>query len=108
MTAAEPRARVLSGAYRSGMRWRSRCPVHGGRAGTLALRDGDRGLVVHCHARCDHQDILAELRRWGPLNHDGGTGEVDRPDPDEVERRRDRTYRHRTDELARDLPTATE
>jgi hypothetical protein len=25
-----------------------------------------------------------------------------------VERRRDRTYRHRTDELARDLPTATE
>jgi len=88
MSAAEQIARALSGAYRSGTWWRSRCPVHGSRGGTLALRDGDRGLVVHCHAGCDRQDILAELRRRGLLNYDGGIASACRPDPDEAERRR--------------------
>jgi hypothetical protein len=45
------------------------CPVHGSRAGgslTVAVRDGDPGLVVHCHAG-RNQDILAELRPLGGL-----------------------------------------
>jgi putative DNA primase/helicase len=89
MTAAERIAKVLSGAYRSGTWWRSRCPVHGSRGGTLALRDGDRGLLVHCHAGCDRRDILAELRRLGLLNNYGGSAGAYRPDPDEMERRRE-------------------
>jgi len=73
MTAAEI-AVALGAASRSGAWWRCVCPVHGsrtGRSATLGLRDGDRGIIVHCHAGCDARDILAELRRRGLL---GGTG----------------------------------
>jgi hypothetical protein len=45
MTAAEI-ATVLGLAHRSGRWWRCRCPVHGSRGATLALRDGDRALVA--------------------------------------------------------------
>jgi hypothetical protein len=44
------------------------CPIHGSRSGhssTLAFRDGDRGLIIYCHAGCSVADILAELRRRG-------------------------------------------
>jgi phage/plasmid primase-like uncharacterized protein len=62
MTAPEI-ARMLGGACRSGRWWRCRCPVHGSRGSTLALRDGERGLVVKCFAGCDPRDVLAELGR---------------------------------------------
>jgi hypothetical protein len=48
--------------------------MHGSRTGhslTLALRYGDRGLVVHCHAGCAPRDVLAELRRMGLLTGRG-------------------------------------
>ena len=64
MTAAEI-AVALGAAIRSGAWWRARCPVHHSRGSTLALRDGDRRLVVKCFAGCDPRDILAELRRRG-------------------------------------------
>jgi hypothetical protein len=73
MTAAEI-ARALGPAHRSGRWWRCRCPVHGSRGSTLALRDGDRALVALCHAGCSRADILAELRRRGLLD-----GIEDRP-----------------------------
>jgi putative DNA primase/helicase len=60
-------AAALGDARRSGPWWRCRCPVHSSRGATLALRDGDRRLIVHCHAGCDRRDILAELRRRGLL-----------------------------------------
>ena len=77
MTAVEI-ARALGAPSRSGEWWRCVCPVHGsrtGRSATLALRDGDRGIVAHCHAGCDARDILAELRRRGLL---GGRDNADR------------------------------
>jgi hypothetical protein len=43
-------ALALGAAQRSGQWWRCRCPVHHSRGPTLALRDGDRGLIVHCRA----------------------------------------------------------
>jgi putative DNA primase/helicase len=58
-------AAALGGACRSGEWWRCRCPVHGSRGPTLALRDGERTLVTYCHAGCDRRDILKELRRRG-------------------------------------------
>jgi hypothetical protein len=64
MIAAEIAA-ALGSACRSGDWWRCRCPVHGSRGFTLALRDGDRGLIVNCHGGCDRGEILAELRRRG-------------------------------------------
>lgn len=74
MRAAEI-AQALGSARRSGQWWRTICPVHGSRTGrspTLALRDGDRGLIVHCHAGCARADVLGELRRRGLLSDDNG------------------------------------
>jgi putative DNA primase/helicase len=56
-------ATSLGGAHPSGAWWRCRCPVHGSRGATLALRDGDRGLIVKCFGGCDRRDVLTELYR---------------------------------------------
>jgi hypothetical protein len=64
-------ATALGAATRSGQWWRCICPVHGsrtGRSATLALRDRNRSLIVHCHAGCRPAEILAELRRRGLLD----------------------------------------
>jgi hypothetical protein len=72
MTSAEIAA-ALGGEHRSGAWWRCRCPVHASRGSTLALRDGDRGLIAVCHAGCSRADILAELRRRGLLAGPAGS-----------------------------------
>src|SRR5690348_3009 len=75
MIAAERITRALGAANRSGAWWCCVCPMHGsrtGRSATLAQRDGDRGIIVHCHAGCDARDILAELRRQRLLGTAGG------------------------------------
>jgi putative DNA primase/helicase len=64
-------ARALGGASRSGGWWRCRCPIHASSGPTLALRDGERGLVVHCHAGCNRAEILAELGRRGLIEDHG-------------------------------------
>jgi putative DNA primase/helicase len=72
MIAAEI-AVALGGARRSGRWQRCICPVHGSRTGrslTLALLDGERGLIVHCHAGCSRDQILAELRRQRLISED--------------------------------------
>jgi putative DNA primase/helicase len=56
-------ARALGVALRSGGWWRCRCPLHDSRDATLALRDGERGLIVKCFAGCDPRDVLVELHR---------------------------------------------
>jgi putative DNA primase/helicase len=76
MTAREIAA-ALRVAHRSGAWWRCRCPVHRSRGASLALREGERGLIVHCHAGCDPRDVLAELRRRGLIGHPAH----DRPSP---------------------------
>lgn len=58
-------AAALGGAQRSGSWWRCRCPAHGSKGSTLALRDGDGELVVHCHGGCARRDVLDALRRRG-------------------------------------------
>ena len=58
---AEAIALALGAACRSGDWWRARCPVHRSNGATLALRDGWRGLVVHCHAGCLREEVVTEL-----------------------------------------------
>jgi len=58
-------ARALGGGYRSSTWWRCICPIHGGCRPTLALRDGEHGLIIHCHAGCSRELILADLHRQG-------------------------------------------
>jgi hypothetical protein len=63
-------AAALGSAHRSGAWWRCRCPAHGSRGATLALRDGGRGLIAKCYAGCEPRDVLAELRRRGLIDGD--------------------------------------
>jgi hypothetical protein len=53
----------------------------------LALRDGERGLVVHCHAGCCRSDIFNELRRLGLIEDHGEARPI--PDPEAGARRRE-------------------
>jgi putative DNA primase/helicase len=87
LTAAEI-AKALHG-FRAGNWWRCRCPAHGSRQATLALRDGDRALIVVCHAGCTRAEILNELKRLGLLSGEFRPGEV--TSEDDAEQRRQKT-----------------
>lgn len=39
------------------------CPAHADRTPSLSIRQGDRGILVTCHAGCDASDVLRELAR---------------------------------------------
>src|SRR3954451_14398610 len=92
-------ARAIGGAYRSGKWYRCRCPVHQSRGPTLALRDGPRGVIVHCHAGCPRDDVLAELRRLG-LFDGKGKGTRCAPHPEEIKRHRAAQERDRQRRIA--------
>jgi putative DNA primase/helicase len=80
--------------------------VHGSRGPTLALRDGEHGLIVKCFAGCDLGDILVELRHRGLVagTRNGGGGGL-RPDAEAIRLRRkaEETERRRRSEDARRL-----
>src|SRR5216684_4457649 len=87
-------AAVLGAAHRFGSWWRCVCPVHGSRTGTsatLALLDGERGLIAVCHAGCSRADIYDELRRRGLLP--GGIDHRPAPTPKHTDARNDTARR---------------
>lgn len=43
-----------------------RCPVHNDQTPSLSLRQGDRGILVHCFAGCEPEAILCELDQIEP------------------------------------------
>ncbi|EHJ57982.1 hypothetical protein NSU_pLA1088 (plasmid) [Novosphingobium pentaromativorans US6-1] len=43
------------------------CPSHADRTPSLSIRQGDRGILVTCHAGCDATDVLRDLRRIANL-----------------------------------------
>jgi putative DNA primase/helicase len=97
-------AHSLGGTRSEGGWWRAPCPVHGSRGASLAFRDGERGLIVHCHAGCPGPNILEELRRLGLIVHEAGRTDT-RSDAVEVARRSDAQARARRRRiaLARDI-----
>ncbi|WP_458732842.1 DUF7146 domain-containing protein [Sphingobium xenophagum] len=40
-----------------------RCPAHADRTPSLSIRQGDRSILVTCHAGCESRDVLRELAR---------------------------------------------
>lgn len=44
-----------------------RCPCHPDRTPSLSIRQGDRAILVTCHAGCDSRDVLRALRRIADL-----------------------------------------
>jgi len=52
----------LPDARRNGEGFTARCPAHPDRTPSLSIAEGDDGrALVHCHAGCDHADVLAAL-----------------------------------------------
>ena len=102
--AAAEIASALGLRYRSRDWWRCRCPVHQPNSATLALRDGIRGLIVHCHAGCSRDDIFAELQRTGLLrNNDLTTAAPPNPIEQEQQEQREACDRERRIAEAIDL-----
>jgi hypothetical protein len=51
-----------------------RCPAHKDDTPSLSLRDGERGLIVHCFAGCAPSDVFVAIRRMDRgLLHPGET-----------------------------------
>lgn len=42
--------------------WQARCPVHDDAHASLSIGQGDKGVVLHCHAGCETSDILRTMR----------------------------------------------
>jgi len=58
-------------------RWIARCPAHGDRTPSLAIREIDDGRVlIHCFGGCSAPDVLAavglEMDALFPAHRDGG------------------------------------
>ena len=56
---------TLGGTW-SGNRAMCRCPAHADGTPSLSLRQGDRGVLVHCFAGCESADVLRELKSIVP------------------------------------------
>jgi putative DNA primase/helicase len=86
MTAAAIAAALGGRRSRNGW-WSVTCPVCQG-DGKLGLRDGRRGLAVHCFRNCSKAAIIAELIRLGvydPTNQE----QVPEPTQEELEEQRE-------------------
>lgn len=46
-----------------------RCPAHNDRTPSLSIRQGHRGILVHCFAGCSNEDVLRELSRAKPIRN---------------------------------------
>jgi len=58
---ADKLARTLEGR-RNGTGWMARCPAHEDRNASLSISEGnDRRILLHCHAGCRTETILAAL-----------------------------------------------
>jgi Toprim domain len=43
------------------------CPAHADRTPSLSVRQGERGILVHCFAGCRSEDVLCEIGRTKPI-----------------------------------------
>ena len=65
MVCAETIAKGLGGR-KVARGWMVRCPAHDDRKPSLSIRDADDGKVlVFCHAGCDQEQVIANLRSLG-------------------------------------------
>lgn len=51
----------FDGVKRSGGQYMARCPCHDDRKQSLSIWEGEKGIVMKCHAGCDTRDILARV-----------------------------------------------
>ena len=53
------------GGHRTGGQFLAKCPCHLDRSPSLAIRDGQLGPLLFCHAGCSTRDVIDELRGRG-------------------------------------------
>ena len=107
MISAEDIALALCGATPNGDGWTACCPAHDDRDPSLSIRDGADGRVlVHCHAGCSQDKVIASEVLHGKFWRAGGKIGAD----DRQCRRRQFTAmrRHPGVKIARKLPQAAE
>src|SRR5437899_11678743 len=52
----------LSGVKERGEgKWQACCPAHGDNTPSLSIAEGERSIVLHCHAGCRFQDVMRAL-----------------------------------------------
>ncbi|MEP3145518.1 DUF7146 domain-containing protein [Qipengyuania citrea] len=71
ITARQPSQELVDLVGALGGRWHGpsamcRCPAHADQTASLSLRQGDKGILVHCFAGCAPDDVLRELGRIKP------------------------------------------
>lgn len=52
-------------ARKSGSGWAARCPAHEDRNPSLSITFRDGKILLHCHAGCSQDDVIAALRDRG-------------------------------------------
>lgn len=57
-------ASALDGRKR-GAGYECKCPAHDDGRASLTVSNGEKGVVVHCHAGCEQDDVIAALRSRG-------------------------------------------
>ena len=69
---AELLARALSRSRKIGRHWIACCPAHDDREPSLSISETDDGkLLVHCHAGCGQERVIAALRSSGLWTQNG-------------------------------------
>ena len=51
----------LPGAKKAGAGYSARCPAHDDKRASLSIRQGDKGILLKCHAGCSVREILGKL-----------------------------------------------
>ncbi|HEX8073221.1 MAG TPA: AAA family ATPase [Pyrinomonadaceae bacterium] len=64
----------LQSVKRAGGGWTARCPAHDDRHNSLSVSDGDKGLLLYCHAGCTYEAIKGALG----VEHANGHGHGER------------------------------
>lgn len=65
MTSAADIVGVLERVKRNGSGYVACCPAHDDREPSLSISDGEKGVVVHCHAGCEQRAVLDALAGLG-------------------------------------------
>lgn len=69
---AESLSRALE-ARRAGNCWMAPCPAHDDKNPSLSIREKEGKVLVHCHAGCSQNDVIASLEARGLWQPEGGT-----------------------------------
>ena len=76
----------LEGVQKSGGGWIARCPAHGDSNPSLSVSESGNRILVHCHAGCKPDEIVAAMGLKMKDLFTDTNGRGDAPDPDFVER----------------------